>query len=282
VRAGEECASWLGGTFDKKRPDAPTTTRNGAQPKPARPMPPKSLPKLPAYTAEWDTAVERLNDDTAGVIASSRGFSLAFCQWLRSQKLIGVIERKGWKNAIALPVHDEQETVIAAHVRNASTHPDGTPITPPPPKWQYLYHGDTSPGTRLLVIGDVKKATKLWVFESQWDAFAVIDRMGLHTAPEWPAIAILITRGASNARLLQPYAGEGKTLILWPQNDQPDPRTGKIPAEEWVKGILEVVGTVPIRRVNTPKEYEDPNAWLKACPLPLFARFLDQARAISP
>lgn len=182
--------------------------------------PAKPHPKLPPYTAEWDTAVAALTDPLAGTLAAQRGFSMEFVLWLRERKLIGIVKRNGLGPALALPVHDEQGVVIAAHVRNRSTHTDGTPIDPPPPRWQYLYHGETSPGTRLLIIGDVKRATNLWVFESQWDAFAVMDRMGFHTmAMLPPAVAVVITRGASNGRLLQPFVGEGKSLILWPQND---------------------------------------------------------------
>lgn len=285
TKAGEECASWLGGTFEKRgaEPRIETPPRNATQQlqtPPTRPIqqgnnvarhqahaPVKHHPKLPPYTAEWDAAVEQMTDEVAVSLAKSRGYSRPFVQWLKERKLVGVVKRGGCGDALALPVHDEKGIVIAAQVRNRTKGADGKLIEPPQPKWQYLYHGETSPGTRLLIIGDVKKATKLWVFESQWDAFAVIDRLGLHTAPEWPHIAILITRGASNARLLQPHIGEGKTLILWPQNDLTN-ENGKKPAEDWVKAILEIAaGAMPVRRVNTPKEYEDPNAWLKACPL---------------
>lgn len=286
VRAGEECAAWLGGTFEKRGADScsetpPRNTTQRQQTQPTRPIQQsnnvarphthaqvKHHPKLPPYTAEWDAAVEQMTDEVAASLAKSRGYSRAFVLWLKERKLVGLVKRGGLGDALALPVHDENGIVIAAHVRNRTKTADGKPIEPPPPKWQYLYRGDTSPGARLLIVGDVKKATKLWVFESQWDAFAVIDRLGLHTAPEWPHIAILITRGASNARLLQPHIGEGKTLILWPQNDPTNERTGKNPAEEWVKAIMGIAtGAMPVRRVNTPKEYEDPNAWLQACPI---------------
>lgn len=280
TRAGEECAAWLGGTFEKRGAPEPVRTSNNGNrdkraqdpvPKPNQRPTPRTkvppMPKLPAYTLEWDQAVEAFNDAAADALQKQRGYSAEFVEWLKQQKLIGLVPTRHG-DALALPVHDEDGAVIAAHVRNRQKRADGTPIEPAPPRWQYFFHGETSPGTRPLIIGDVSKATKIWVFESQWDAFAVIDRIGLHSPEvEWPPVAIFITRGAANGRLVSRVAAEGKTLVLWPQNDEPD-NNGKIAAEEWTKSILEVAGNIPCRRVRTPEGYEDPNDWLKQCPPP--------------
>ncbi len=284
TKAAEEASQWLGGTFEKRSKDgaAPlprSTSKPATSGKPAakpvlqqpapRPQPNKPLPKMPSYAEEWQAAVRAFDGAAASSIARSRGYSVEFVEWLHREQLVGIVTTRHGK-AFALAVHDEQGAVIAAHVRNPQKNQDGSPIEPAPHKWEYRYNGETSPGTRPLILGDVKKATKIWVFESQWDAFAVMDRLGFHhDTAEWPHIAIFITRGASNARLLQPIIGEGKTLVLWPQNDQPT-AAGKVPAEEWVTAILEIAsGSMPVRRVDTPKGYEDANAWLKACPMPV-------------
>lgn len=275
AKAGEECASWLGGQFEKRQKDgttAPAAT-NGRHPAPARPraatppprptprVKPAALPALPSYADEWQKCVEAMTSKALAQLCEQRGFSLEFGGWLVAQGLIGLHETRHGL-ALALPVHDESGAVIAAHVRNRQKDAAGNPLDPPPPKWQYRYHGEQSPGTRPLIIGDIAKASKLYTFESQWDAFAVIDRLGLHRGEaEWPPIAFFITRGASNAAILARYITEGRALILWPQNDQPT-EAGKIPAEEWVKSIVSLAGSVPCRRVATPKEYEDPNDWL--------------------
>jgi hypothetical protein len=275
AKAGEECASWLGGQFEKRQKDgttAPAAT-NGSHPAPARPrvasppprptprVKPAALPAMPSYADEWQKCVEAMTSKALAQLCEQRGFSLEFGGWLVAQGLIGLHETRHGL-ALALPVHDESGAVIAAHVRNRQKDAAGNPIDPPPPKWQYRYHGEQSPGTRPLIIGDIAKASKLYTFESQWDAFAVIDRLGLHRGEaEWPPIAFFITRGASNAAILARYITEGRALILWPQNDQPT-EAGKIPAEEWVKSIVSLAGSVPCRRVATPKEYEDPNDWL--------------------
>lgn len=283
LRAGEEAAQWLGGTFEKRMPDGSTQPVNGSAAEPApsqrRAAPPadrhtnhlkrrpEPLPQLPSYADEWKVCVAAMTDRALGQLCEQRGYSSECGEWLRSEGLIGLHETRHGL-ALALPVHDEHGKVIAAHVRNRQKNADGTPIVPTPPKWQYRYKGEQSPGTRPLIIGDVAKAGKLWVFESQWDAFAVIDRLGLCRGEvEWPAIAIFITRGASNAALLSRYILEGRALVLWPQNDQPS-EAGKIPAEEWVRHIVELAGNVPVRRVKTPEGFEDPNDWLKKCPAP--------------
>ncbi len=283
TKAAEEASQWLGGTFEKRSKDgvsdAPrSTSKPSVSGKPAskpvlnppapRPQQNKPLPKMPSYAEEWQAAVRAFDGAAANSIARSRGYSVEFVEWLYHEQLVGIVTTRHGK-AFALAVHDEKGAVIAAHVRNPQKLADGSPIEPPPHKWEYRYNGEASPGTRPLILGDVAKATKIWVFESQWDAFAVMDRLGFHhDTAEWPHIAIFITRGASNARLLQPIIGEGKTLVLWPQNDQPT-AAGKVPAEDWVTAILEIAsGSMPVRRVDTPKGYEDANAWLKACPMP--------------
>ncbi len=271
VRAGEECAAWLGGTFQKRGSNgangshAAPVTRPAAPPAPPRSRKTPPATELPSYEAEWSASVEAMGEDDMMKLAGVRGINLGFLQFLKENRLLGVTKTKHGP-AYSLPVHDTKGTVIAAHVRNRLVDAEKKLITPPLPKWQYRYNGDKSPGTQPLIIGDVAKVKQIWVFESQWDAFAVLDRLNFHKRPleSWP-VAIFITRGASNGALIARVAKEGKSFILWPQNDQPDD-SGKIASEEWVNRILETLGSLPVRRVNTPAEYEDPNAWLKAQP----------------
>lgn len=285
VRAGEECAEWLGHHFEKRGADPrQTTTQNhplkkGPTPLTRRIAPPRNFhheappppPPMPSYAEKWDECVAAFDDRSATDFAKSRGLSAEGVEWLRSMKLIGLHDTRHGK-ALAFPVHDENGIVIAAHVRNKTKTTDGKPIEPPPPKWQYRYlnEGDDQapkPGTRPWIIGNLATATRVWVFESQYDALAVLDRLEmLRMEAEWPHIAILITRGAGNGGLAGKAAMEGKTLILWPQNDPTNERTKKNPAEEWVKAILEIAGGLRVRRVSTPKEYEDPNDWLQKNP----------------
>lgn len=275
VKAGEECADWLGHNFEKRGADPRPQQRKLPTPLSRRVAQPRSvhqeapaMPPVPSYAAKWDECVAAFDDKAREGFAKSRGLSVEGVEWLRSMKLIGLHDTRHGK-ALAFPVHDEAGIVIAAHVRNRTKTTDGKAIEPPPPKWQYRYlnEGDDQapkPGTRSWVIGDIAAATKVWIFESQYDAIAVLDRLGmLRMEAEWPHIAILITRGAGNGGLARRAAIEGKTLILWPQNDQTNERTGKNPAEEWVKAILEIAGGLPVRRVKTPDGFDDPNDWLQ-------------------
>jgi hypothetical protein len=276
IKAGAEAAAWLGGEFEKRGTNgskpAPSAQSKASNTKPAPPPPPppkarksEPMPELPSYEEEWTKAVEALNDDSMLKLAGDRGLNLGFIQFLKEHRLMGTVATKHGP-AFALPVHDPEGKVVAAHVRNRIKDTEKKKIDPPLPAWQYRYNGDKSPGTQPLIIGDVAKVKQIWVFESQWDAFAALDRLSFHKRPleSWP-VAIFITRGASNGALIARVAKEGKSFILWPQNDQPDD-SGKIASEEWVNRILETLGSLPVRRVNTPAEFEDPNAWLKAQP----------------
>lgn len=280
VRAGEECAEWLGTQFEKRganpQPNAtqkppprklPTPLARRIAPPRNHPQEAPPTPPMPSYADKWDECVAAFDAKAAEGFAKSRGLSAEGVEWLRAMKLIGLHDTRHGK-ALAFPVHDEKGVVIAAHVRNRTKSADGKLIEPPPPKWQYRYlnEGDDQapkPGTRPWIIGNLATAKKVMVFESQYDAIAVLDRMELlRGEAEWPNVAILITRGAGNGGLAIKAAIEGKTLILWPQNDPINERTGKSPAEEWVKAILEIAGGIPVRRVKTPEGFDDPNDWL--------------------
>lgn len=283
MKAAEEAASFLGHRFEREQRDhrdAPQKPRQkgGSKlsgnfvPPPQQPRYTAPKPAPPSFEEEWKAAVIAFSDGAAAALAAKRGYSVESVEWLRSQGLLGVIETRHGP-ALALPVHDEHGRVIAAHVRNRQADRQGNAIQPPPPPWQYIYHGagdpeKPGPGTRPLIIGDLANATRLWVFESQWDAFAVLDRLELWRGEsEWPPLAFFITRGAGNGGLVAPYVREGRSLILWVQRDEPDAK-GNIPAEKWVQTIVEHAGSSPVRRIDTPAPHKDPCDWLKASPPP--------------
>jgi hypothetical protein len=132
---------------------------------------------------EWRGCVAALTDEHAAKLTTWRGYSADFVTWLRSRELVGLHEGK-----IAFPVHDEGGRVVAFHNRER----DGT--------WRYH---PTGCKVRPLVIGDVQGADVALVFESQWDALAVMDKLSWHkkTVPGW---CVVVTRGASNGKLVRP------------------------------------------------------------------------------
>jgi hypothetical protein len=132
---------------------------------------------------DWAAAVLKFGDDQTKELARWRGISPEFIAWLRNQALIGLC-----KESTAFPVHGTDGRVIAANIR------------PKRGRWFYWPKGA---GCHPLIIGNPATATKTMVFESQWDAFAVMDAAGWHkAAPDgW---AVLITRGASPTSRIQP------------------------------------------------------------------------------
>ena len=193
--------------------------------------------RVPAETLDWPAALAKFTAAHAAKLAESRGYSRDFATWLHAADLVGLC-----KENTAFPVHDEAGRVLAAHIRPTSG------------RWFYTPKGI---GARPLLIGEALTATKTLVFESQWDAFAIMDAMGWHkTAPTgW---AVLITRGASNGRFAS--HGFGK-LYAWPQNDVE--KDGKRAGEEWLR---DVTAHAPgeIFRVAVPAQFKDANDWTRA------------------
>ena len=186
---------------------------------------------------DWPAAVGQFSPDHAARLAVWRGYSSEFVKWLRDRELIGIYKRN-----LALPVHNESGEVIAAHVRSKTG------------RWFYAPRGA---GCQPLVIGDLGATTNTMVFESQWDAFAVMDQCGWHRE-EPDGWSILITRGASNGRFSARVSGD---IYAWPQNDFE--KEGRRPGEEWLHDVaMHARGNV--FRVAVPTQFKDANDWYRA------------------
>lgn len=230
--------------------------------------PPEPEPEFPEWDG-WQACLDAMTEERADNLAKQRGYRPEFVRYLVNLGVLGAHTPANGTPTPAFPVKDAKGKVIACHYRTQNpqwtgegcTKDDGRPIKRF--AWSYEPTGRTP---QPLVLGDPTKSSKVWVFESQWDAFAVLDAMHVDEMEEdWSQLfTIFITRGAANGRLISRIAQEGKTLILWPQNDQPHPKTGKIAAEEWVKAIVDEAGQCIVRRVQTPIAHADANDWVRA------------------
>src|SRR6185503_19523975 len=135
----------------------------------------------------WSTCVAAFTPTEAKRFAAWRGYSSAFCAWLAAENLVGLYEGN-W----ALPVHGEAGAVLATHYRVENRDCQK-------PDWYYLPKGIT---VRPLVFGDPKRAANGFVFESPWDAFSLMDKLGWHKPKAVPDTSIVISRGASNGKLV--------------------------------------------------------------------------------
>jgi hypothetical protein len=68
-------------------------------------------------------------------------------------------------------------------------------------------------GVRPLVIGELVTGDNIDIFESQWDAFAFMDKSGDQSG-------IIVTRGASNGAVAASLITDNSTVYLWTQNDE--------------------------------------------------------------
>jgi hypothetical protein len=187
--------------------------------------------------AEWRDCVAALTDAHIDKLATWRSYSVEFCQWLRHQGLVGLHEGK-----IAFPVREGRGPVVAFHYRLD----DGT--------WRYH---PTGCRVRPLVIGEPETADSVFLFESQWDAFAVLDKLDWHKQA-LPSVAVIVTRGASNGGKLLGLLKNGATVYAFRQNDDA--------AEKWLQDVADAatVGGATVKLVVTPNPHKDANDWTRA------------------
>lgn len=188
----------------------------------------------------WNACVAALTDAQLQNVAIERGYRPEFVRYLKEQGLIG-----SYQGQVAFPVREIESKTVGCHYRNKKN------------KWGYYPIGTS---TKPFIIGDLSKAEIIYVFESQWDAFALMNALGWENTAN--KIAVIITRGANNGKLIQGLCQPNQTVYVFPQND---PRSnGKIsPAEKWFQDICKYAG-VKIIEVKTPFEFKDLNEWLQA------------------
>ena len=196
----------------------------------------------PAQPFDWKACVASFADDHVARLGEWRGYSAAFCSWLRERGLVGLYDK-----CIAFPVHNDDGEVVGAHYRLK----DGS----------WLYTKGTL--TAALVIGDLATANQVHVLESQWDAFEICDKLHAH---ETDGVAVIVTRGAANGALVAGRIRPDAEVFAWAQNDpenKRDPKSGKTPAEKWLATVANSAGAL-VRSVPTPAEHKDVNDWGRA------------------
>jgi hypothetical protein len=205
---------------------------------------------------QWETAVAKLSPEQVAELSARRGYRPEFVQWFSDQGLIGWSPYRGGR--WCFPVHDGSGRIVAAHQI-------------PPTKGEPVTYFPKGQGVHPLIVGDPATASRVYLFESQWDMMAALDAADFHREPKG---AYLATRGAANRLPESLPIPQGKTLFAIMQNDPV--KNGKIPAEEWLRGLMEQRSWLVVR-VETPTEYEDPQAWLTGAGLAAFREGLRAA-----
>jgi hypothetical protein len=181
----------------------------------------------------WQKYVDAIAAQDIEQIAGWRGFSSEFVRELKDKGQIGIYD-----GLVAFPV-EKGGQIVGAHIRMENE------------KW---FYEPTGTHAAPMVFGQLGERVN--VFESQWDAFALMNLSGERDG-------VIATCGAGNGALVAGRIPEGATVFLWPQNDELNPKTGTRPAEEWTKTVCEhIPKSCVIKRVKIPAH--DLNDWMKA------------------
>src|SRR5262249_53585597 len=107
-----------------------------------------------------------------------------------------------------------------------------------------------------LVIGELATGKPIHAFESQWDAFAFMDKSGERDG-------IIITRGARNGKLVNGLVPAGSTVFAWKQNDEVNLQNGKRAGDGWLKDVTTHAGAT-VLCPKIPEQFKDLNDWTRA------------------
>jgi hypothetical protein len=180
---------------------------------------------------DWQKCVDAFTTKDVAKVAAWRGYSPEFVQWLHANKLVGIHDRH-----IALPVA-ENGRVIGAHYKVGKD-------------WFYAPKGIR---VQPFVIGELVAGDQIHVFESQWDAFALMDATGTRDG-------IVCTRGASNGALVASVIPENATVYAWKQNDEL--KRGKRAGDEWLKAVVANTKCA-VKSAKVPEQFGDLNDWTR-------------------
>jgi len=190
-------------------------------------------PKAPTFN--WQSCVAAFNGEHQRKLAEWRGYSLEFVKWLHSRGLVGLRD-----SHIAFPVQDGEGKIVGCHCCNQEEH-----------SWWYAPKGTK---TRPLLL-PAERTSRVYVFESQWDAFSLMDKQGWYAA-EGPAdTTVVITRGSENGKLVAGHCPARTLAYLFAQNDKA--------GEKWLSDVASCL-SCKTSRVVTPAAHKDLNDWARA------------------
>ena len=184
---------------------------------------------------DWQKCVSDFSEADVQKLVTWRGLSVEFVRWLHAQSIVGI-----FNGATAFANHGDDGKVVSCHVRLASC------------KWKFEPTGQR---TAPLVFGDTKAAGFILAFESQWDAFTVMDKLGWHTGAGVPDTAIFCTRGSANGKLIRGQVNSDALIYAFTQNDTA--------AQTWLANIASNAGC-KVLNVATPTPHKDANDWTRA------------------
>lgn len=201
----------------------------------------------------WAAINAAASDQFCQETAAHRGIRPDFFLWLRDHGLFG-----SFQGQPAFPVHDGAGQPAGVHHRLPAK--DGEKSG-----WNYTWFDPKGEHrTSPLILGDLNEASQVLIFESQWDAFAVLSEVRWHhMGGAHQAMAAIVTRGAQNGKFVRGLLRPSHRVLAFPQNDPVKTPGEPTPAEKWLNTVAANAGTT-VLVVKTPEGIKDPNDWLKA------------------
>ncbi len=196
-----------------------------------------------AEVFDWPKCLIDFPLEWCKTLAEERAISEATVEGLFLRSLLGAYHVPKWNNAlcIAFPVHDKDGHIVRVHCRSPQRGVNG--------KWQWTYE-PVDPERQpipVLMFGRLSGASWVYLFESQWDAIAFIDRCALWPLIDTGEICLISTRSANfSDRLSSLPWPSGIKIVAFPQNDEK--------AQIWLNAVVASVGGFEVRVVATPKE----------------------------
>jgi hypothetical protein len=195
----------------------------------------------------WQEALRRVDKKAQCRLQAERGYSLKQCAWLTDIKLIG-IHKGGW----AFPNCDPATgNIVSIHYRTSQGKwlydPLGYPVYP-------------------LVIRGKGEPTSCHDHESQWDAFAIIDRLQLYLRDD---LIHIITRGCENGHLVAAVSLPPIPVYLWAQDDGMTEKFRHTPIEDrpssrWITAVKTAHNGAPeLKVIQPPIGYKDWNDYIR-------------------
>jgi P4 family phage/plasmid primase-like protien len=227
---GGDVIRWMALEQGKSDADVLKSFNGGAKPPPTR-----------EKGFDWALCVAALTAAHKRNLADWRGYSLGLVDWLYREKVVGI-----HASNIAFAVHEGGRVVGCHYLANRSKK-----------LWRYHPKGN---GTHPLVFGNPGSAAYVLCFESQWDAFAVMDKFSWHTCPP-DGYAVIITRGADNGKLVKGQCSPDANLYAFVQNDG---AAEKWAAEKWLNNVCRFACCKEVLCVTTPPPHKDANDWTRA------------------
>lgn len=219
-----EAQTVIKSAFSRPQRD-PIGKGNGA----SKPLPPRPA-KPAAPPVDWPACLDAFTPAHADKLAKLRGISAEFFNWLHSQGELGICDGKP-----AFANRDASGKVVSAHVRVSDDFwnfkPSGHPVAP-------------------LIFGDIATAGFVIAAESQWDALAVMDKLGWHNSGGLPDTAVIVTRGSGNAKLIHGRVSPDAVVYALTQNDAPGQKWLADLAANAVRHVLNVATPAPLKDCN--------------------------------